>query len=206
MFNLELVQLNLMSGPPMDPTPPAPDPEPQPPTDAPAAEMPILVRPVPRSDWPRAISTVRTLTGWQVALVMILGNCSFGMPLLEAIMWTATQLNWDDALGYAILLAWAVGLAAIATYAHLTIRWAGRADRRARIVIIIGTATLVCLTALAVPPTEWDSHSIGFVLLVAAPSLHIQAVVLRCVYGREGRRWFAKPRDESEDPLRRGLE
>jgi hypothetical protein len=162
--------------------------------------MPILVRPVPRSDWPRAISTLRVLTGWQVALVMVFGNCSFGVPLLGAITWTASQLNWDDGAEYGIPLTWAVGLAAIATYAHFTIRWAGRADRRARATVVVGSAVLVTFTAItAAIAAWWWPGSIPVVLLTAAPSLIIQGIALRCVYGSEARRWFASSEADRMD-------
>ncbi|MDN3238524.1 hypothetical protein [Glycomyces tritici] len=161
-------------------------------SDTPDVEEPILVRPVPPHPWPKAISTARSLTGIQVALVMICGNCSFGLPLLGAIAWVTERLsqhgNADD---YVILWTWVVGFAAIVTYAYFTNRWAGRADRRARTTIIIGTAVLVGFTALTIGfVTMLDPQLIKFVLIAAAPSLILQAVVLRCVYGGEGRDWF----------------
>ncbi|MFC3495166.1 MFS transporter [Glycomyces rhizosphaerae] len=175
----------------MEPTPPAPDPDREPETAAFDPESPILLRPVPSPDWPKAISTMRVLTGVQVVLVMICGNCSFGFPLLAAISWAAERFNWnEDAAGFAIPLAWAVGFAAIFTYAYFTNRWAGRADRRARTTIIIGTSVLVGFTAVTIPFTTWAPGLIMIILGAAAPSLIIQAIVLRCVYGREGRRWF----------------
>jgi hypothetical protein len=155
--------------------------------------MPILVRPVPRSDRPHAISTVRALTGCQVVLVMLCGNCSFGWPLVAGFGWLANYFGLAaDPLGFGILAAWAVGLAAIVTYAFFTDRWTVRADRRARTTVIIGTAVLVSFTAAAIAVWKWNGEDITVVvLLTATPSLIIQAIVLRCVYGREGRRWFA---------------
>ncbi|WP_205323987.1 hypothetical protein [Glycomyces sp. YM15] len=153
-------------------------------------ESPILVQPVPHPKWPKVITTVRVLTGLQVALVMILGNCSFGVPLLGAIAWITTQFS-EDAADFAILWTWAVGFAAIFTYAYFTNRWAGRADRRARTTIIIGAVVLVSFTAVAIAVIGWvDRDLLIYVLPAATPSLFIQAIVLRCVYGREGRRWF----------------
>lgn len=153
----------------------------------------MLLQPVPPPKWPKVINTVRFLTGLQVALVMICGNCSFGLPLLGAIAWPAERFNWnEDPAGFATPWAWAVGLAAILTYAHFTNRWAGEADRRARTTIIIGTAVLVGLTALTVPIMMWEPGLTTVILIAAAPSLIVQAIVLRCVYGREGRRWFAR--------------
>ena len=174
----------------MAPALPAPDAD-QPQPASTGSEVPILVQPVTRPDWPKAIATVRVLTGWQVALVMVFGNCSFGITLLRAIGWIAERLNWtEDPLGFGILGAWTVGLAAIIIYAHFTIRWARRADRRARTTIIIGTAILVGLTVAAIPISGSDPEAFVVVLLFAAPSLIVQAVVLRRVYGRDGRRWF----------------
>jgi MFS family permease len=148
----------------------------------------VLLQPVPPPKWPNVISTLRVLTGVQVALVMICGNCSFGYPILVAISWAAERFNWhENAVGFAIPWAWAVGFAAIFVYAFCTNRWAGRADRRARITIIIGTSVLVGCTAVGTQ-TAWFQYPI--VLAAAAPSLIIQAIVLRCAYGREGRRWF----------------
>ncbi|MFG3340070.1 hypothetical protein [Glycomyces sp. NPDC048151] len=180
----------------MDPKPPAPDPEPQPPTDAPAAEMPILVRPVPTPSWPKVIARVRVLTGWQVALVMLGGNCSFGVPLAAAISGIAMLFGWDDVAEYGAPLAWAVGFAAIFTHAYFTTRWAGRADRRARITVVIAMVVLATFTAITVVFVAliWPAL-IWVVLLTAAPSLIIQTVVPRCAFGPEGRRWFGE-RDE----------
>jgi hypothetical protein len=176
-----------MTTPPQDPT--APGRRPKRSTADP--EMPILVRPVPGRNRPKVVSTVRVLTGWQVALVMVFGDCSFGVPLLGAITWTATQLNWDDGAEYGIPLAWAFGLAAIVTYAHFTIRWTARVDRRARTTVAIGMAVLVTFTAITLAiAVWWWPGSIPVVLLTAAPSLIIQAIVIQCVYGREGQRWF----------------
>ena len=153
----------------------------------------MLLQPVPPPKWPKVINTVRFLTGLQVALVMICGNCSFGFALLAAITWAAERLNWsENAAGDAIPWAWGVGFAAILTYAYFTNRWAGRADRRARTTIIIGTAVLVVLTAVTISMAGSDTSWIKIILLAAAPSLIIQAIVLRCVYGREGQRWFER--------------
>jgi hypothetical protein len=187
----------------MDPMPTPPDPIEQRPT-MPAQDpadadrqpqtapidpgMPILVQPVPSPKWPPVITTVRNLTGIQVVLVMIFGNCSFGIPLLGAIIWTSVRFDWNDVAGFGIPLAWTIGFAAILIYAYFTNRWAARADRRARTTIIIGTAVLICFTAAAIPLFGWGA--VAVVILAAAPSLTIQAIVLRCVYGREGRRWF----------------
>lgn len=156
--------------------------------------MPILLQPVPRPKWPKAITTARILTRVQVALVMITGNCSFGIPLVAAIGWTATRLDGtEDGFGFAVPWAWAVGFAAILSYAIFTDRWAVRADRRALTTINIGTTVLLGFTALAIPIVIWlgDPELTMVVLLAAAPSLIVQAIVLRCVYGPDGRRWFA---------------
>lgn len=151
----------------------------------------MSLQPVPPPKWPKVISTVRVLTGVQVALVMICGNCSFGVPLLAAIVWVAERFNWnEDAAAFGIFWAWALGFAAIFTYAYFTNRWAGRADRRARTTIIIGTAVLVVFTAATISIVGSNADWIAITLLAAAPSLIMQAIVLRCVYGREGRRWF----------------
>lgn len=151
--------------------------------------MPL--QPVPPPKLPSAIGTVRALTVVQVALVMICGNCSFGFPLLAAIAWATERFNWnEDVAEFAIPWSWAVGFAAIFTYAYVTNRWVDRADRRARTTIIAGTVVLVGLTAVTIPVTGWDTSGVNLVLLAAAPSLIIQAIALRCVYGREGRRWF----------------
>lgn len=176
----------------MDPTLPTPDPDLQPGAAQPDPEMPILVRPVTRPKWPRVISTVRVLTGVQVALVMITGNCSFGIPLVGAFVWTAERFGWaaKDAIGYGILFAWVGGFAAIFTYAYVTIRWVGRADRRARTAISIATAVLATFTAAAIPIMEWDSNTAGIILITSAPSLVVQLIVLDLVSDREGRRWF----------------
>lgn len=58
---------------------------------------------------------------------------------------------------------------------------------------------LIGLTAVTIPigMEIGGSELTTVVLIAAAPSLIIQAVVLRCVYGREGRRWF-----EPEGPAR----
>jgi hypothetical protein len=146
---------------------------------------------VPSPDWPKTIARVRVLTGVQVVLVMILGNCSFGIPLLGAFAWAAERFELsEDPAGFGIPLAWAVGFAAIFTYAFFTIRWAGRADRRARTTIVIGMAVLVALTAAALPITGWDPGFVTLILLAAEPSFIVQTIVLGCVYGREGQRWF----------------
>lgn len=152
----------------------------------------MSVQPVSPPQLPRVISTVRALTGSQVALVMICGNCSFGLPLFGAIVWAAERFNWNqNVVGwFGIPLVWAVGFAAIFTHAHFTIRWTGRADRRARTTIIIGTAVLVGLTAATIP-IGFDEDEISFILVAPMPSLIVQAIVLWCVFGREGRRWFA---------------
>lgn len=83
----------------MEPTPPMQPPvNPSERTQKPAIdpELPILVRPVPRPEWPKAISAVRVLTGVQVALVMITGNCSFGIPLVAVIGWPIERFNWHE--------------------------------------------------------------------------------------------------------------
>jgi hypothetical protein len=153
-------------------------------------EMPILVQPVPTPEWPKVITTVRILTGVQVALIMILGNCSFGFPLVLAIGWVTALFN-EEAADFAVPWAWAVGFAAIFIYAYFTNRWAAQADRRARTTIIIGTAVLVVFTAATAAFLGWLFPGLLVVILpAAAPSLILQVIVLRCVYGREGRRWF----------------
>jgi hypothetical protein len=150
----------------------------------------VLLQPVPRPERPRAINTVRALTAVQVALVMVCGNCSFGWPLAMAIFWVAEYFG-AAAESFAILGAWAVGFAAITTYAYFVHRWSARADRRARTTIIIGTAVLVGCAAGAIPLLGGSvPETAQFVLLASAPSLLIQAIVLWRVYGREGRRWF----------------
>ncbi|GAA2132830.1 hypothetical protein [Glycomyces algeriensis] len=102
-------------------------------------------------------------------------------------------------MGFAVPWAWGVGFAAIFTYAYFTNRWAGRADRRARTTIIIGTAVLVGLTVLTLPMMGWEG-GVAWVLIAATPSLIIQTIVLRCVHGREGRRWFEREGAEPVDP------
>lgn len=168
------------------------DPDDQPQEPLFGNELPSLLRPVPRPKWPKVITAVRVLTGVQVALVMITGNCSFGIPLASVIAWPAELFNWhEDPGGIAILWAWAIGFTAILTYAYFTNTWAGEADRRARTTIIIGTAVLVGLAALTgVAFAFWEPVLTAIVLIAAAPSLIVQAIVLRCVYGPEGRRWF----------------
>lgn len=177
----------------MEPSPDTPDPLTPPPAEPLSGdELPILLRPVPRRDWPNAITTVSVLTWVQVALVMICGNCSFGWALLAAFAWVADYFDLAvDPFGFGVLTAWAVGFAAISTYAYFVQRWSARADRRARITILIGTAVLAGCTAgavLGVGAVPLDN--IKLILLAAAPSLLIQAIVLRCAYGPEGRRWF----------------
>ncbi|MEU5156204.1 hypothetical protein [Glycomyces sp. NPDC021274] len=154
--------------------------------------MPILLQPVPRAKWPKAITTARILTRVQVALVMITGNCSFGFPLVIAIAWPVERFDWhEDPGGIAIIWAWVIGFAAIVTYACLIDLWAGEADRRARTTIIIGTAVLVGFTAVTIATFAiWEPALAVVVLIGATPSLIVQAIVLRCVYGWEGRRWF----------------
>jgi hypothetical protein len=150
----------------------------------------VWLQPAPRPKWPNVISTVRALTGVQVALVMVCGNCSFGWPLAMAIFWVARYFGVAGE-SFAFFGAWAVGFAAITTYAYFVYRWSARADRRARTTIIIGTAVLVGCAAGAVPLLGGSvPETAQLVLLASAPSLLIQAIVLRCVYGREGRRWF----------------
>lgn len=160
------------------------------------------VQPVPPPKWPKAINTVRILTWVQVALVMITGNCSFGMPLVAAIGWPVERFNLhEDPAGVAIPWAWAMGFAAIFTYACFTNRWAGEADRRARTTIMIGTAVLVSLTAVTITGfAMWEPTFAVVVLIAAAPSLIIQAIVLRCVYCGEGRRWFEREGVEQVAP------
>ena len=51
---------------------------------------------------------------------------------------------------------------------------------------------LVGFTAVTVPIMMWEPGLTTVMLIAAAPSLIVQAIVLRCVYGREGRRWFAR--------------
>ncbi|GAA2284870.1 hypothetical protein GCM10009853_044540 [Glycomyces scopariae] len=151
----------------------------------------VLPQPVPPPPWPRFISTVRVLTSVQVALVMVCGNCSFGWPLLATFTWATERFDWhEDAVGFAVLWAWVVGFAAMLIYASFTIRWAGLADRRARAAIIVGTAVLVAFTAASISLMGGDPPMVGIILITATPSLIVQLIVLRCVYGREGRRWF----------------
>jgi hypothetical protein len=187
-----------MTSPEPQPLPPDPNPdpiEPEDPDQRPQAaaidpELPILVQPVPTPEWPKVIATMRILTKVQVALVMILGNCSFGFPLVVAIGWAAALFN-EEAADFAVPWAWVVGFAAIFTYAYFTNRWAAQADRRARTTIIIGTTVLVVFTAATAAFVGWLIPGLIMVILpAAAPSLIVQAIVLRCVYGREGRRWF----------------
>lgn len=154
--------------------------------------MPILVRPVPGPKVPNAIGNARVLTWGQIALVMICGNCSFGWPLFAAFSLPADRFNWsDDPAGFAIPWAWAVGFAAIFTYAYFVNRWADRADRRARTTIIIGTAVLVSLTIAAIVMWGWAQSITPFILLTSAPSLIVQAIVLGLVYSSEAQRWFS---------------
>lgn len=49
---------------------------------------------------------------------------------------------------------------------------------------------LVGLAALTIPVMVWVPDLTTILILAAAPSLIVQAVVLGCVHGREGRRWF----------------
>jgi len=160
--------------------------------------VPVLVQPAPRPRRPKAIATVRALTGCQVVLVMLCGNCSFGWTLVAAFGWLADHFGLAaDPLSFGIYSAWAVGFAAIVTYAFFTDRWTVRADRRARTTIIIGTAVLVSFTAAAIAIWKWNGDDITpAILLAAAPSLIIQAIVLKCVYGREGQRWFDGENDQ----------
>jgi hypothetical protein len=164
-------------------------------------EMPVLVQPVPKSRWPKAIKTVRVLTVMQVVLVMLCGNCSFGWTLVAGFGWLANYFGLTaDPLGFGIYSAWAVGFAAIVTYAIFTDRWTVRADRRARTTIIIGTAVLVSFTAAAIAIWKWNGDDItAAILLAAAPPLIIQAIALRCVFGHEGRRWFASSEADRMD-------
>lgn len=178
----------------MEPTPPPqhpvnPDREPQ--EAAIDPELPILVRPAPSPKRPTVITTVRVLTWIQVVLVMICGNCSFGWTLFAAFAWVAEYFDLAaDPFGFGMLSAWAVGLAAISTYAYFVHRWSGRADRRAQTTIIIGTAVLVaCTVGAAVIGV--DQNTTAIFLIAAAPSLIVQAIVLGCAYSWEGRRWFA---------------
>ncbi|THV28301.1 hypothetical protein [Glycomyces paridis] len=156
-------------------------------------DMPILVRPVPTPRWPTAISTARVLNRLQVALVMIGGNCSFGFPLLVAIVWPIERFDLhENAAGVGIPVAWIIGFAAICTYAIFTNRWAGRADRRARTTVVIATAVLAGFTALTLLASARTPGLAIVVLVAAAPSLIVQAFVLRCVYGPQGHRWFER--------------
>jgi hypothetical protein len=168
------------------------NPDRQPQTDTTDPGLPILVQPVPRPKRPSVITTARTLTWIQVALVMICGNCSFGWALQWAFASAAEYFGIAaDPFGFGVLSAWAIGFAAISTYAYVVHRWSGRADRRARTTIIIGTAVLVGCTAVAIP-VLWPN--VGLVLVASAPSLILQAIVVECVYCREGRRWFKRER------------
>jgi hypothetical protein len=189
-----------MTSPEPQPLPPDPNPdpiEPEDPDQRPQAaaidpELPILVQPVPTPKWPKVIGTVQALTGLQVALVMLCGNCSYGWALVGAFSWVAEYFDLAvDPFSFGVYSAWAVGFAAIFTYACFTSRWAGRADRRARTTILIGTAVLVGFTAVTIAfMGVGDPQFTKIILIAAAPSLIIQAVVLQCVYGREGSRWF----------------
>ncbi|GAA2164181.1 hypothetical protein GCM10010403_47120 [Glycomyces rutgersensis] len=154
-------------------------------------EMPILVRPVPKPNRPTVITATRTLTWIQVALVMICGNCSFGWALLGAFAWVAIYFDLSDPFGFGMLSAWIVGFAAITTYAYFVHRWSSRADRRARTTVVIGTAVLVACIAGAFRALGSNPNEAGIVLFASVPSLIVQAIVLGCVYGPEGRRWFA---------------
>jgi hypothetical protein len=164
-------------------------------------EMPVLVQPVPKSRWPKAIKTVRVLTVMQVVLVMLCGNCSFGWTLVAGFGWLANYFGLTaDPLGFGIYSAWAVGFAAIVTYAIFTDRWTVRADRRARTTIIIGTVVLVSFTAAAIAIWRWTGDDItGAILVAAAPPLILQAIALGCVFGHEGRRWFASSEADRMD-------
>lgn len=167
------------------------DPDRQQPAAGTDAELPILVQPVARPDWPRVISTVRVLTGVQVALVMVFGNCSFGVPLAAAISWAIELLNLNEDASLGIPWAWAIGFAAIFTYSCFTIRWAGEADRRARTTVVIAMVVLATFTAITAAFAAWVWPGlIAVVLLTAAPSLIIQTIVLRCVFSDEARQWF----------------
>jgi hypothetical protein len=163
--------------------------------------MPVLVQPVPKSRWPKAIKTVRVLTVMQVVLVMLCGNCSFGWTLVAGFGWLANYFGLTaDPLGFGIYSAWAVGFAAIVTYAIFTDRWTVRADRRARTTIIIGTVVLVSFTAAAIAIWRWTGDDItGAILVAAAPPLILQAIALGCVFGHEGRRWFASSEADRMD-------
>jgi hypothetical protein len=163
--------------------------------------MPILVQPVPKSRWPKAIKTVRVLTVMQVVLVMLCGNCSFGWTLALGIGWAAKYFGLTaDVIGFGIPSAWIVGFAAIFTYAYFTNRWAARADHRARTTIIIGTVVLVSFTAAAIAIWRWNGDDItGAILVAAAPPLILQAIALGCVFGHEGRRWFASSEADRMD-------
>ena len=168
------------------------DPDHQPQAAAIDPEMPILLQPVPPPKWPKVISTVRALTGVQVALVMICGNCSFGWPLASAIAWVVERFNWHEDATIAIPWAWGVGFAAISTYAYFTNRWAGRggppgADHDYHWNGGAGRLDRCNHSDRVRYGTGWN-----FVLFAAVPSLILQAIVLWCVFGREGRRWFAR--------------
>lgn len=181
------------------PSPDPVEPDSEPKEAAVGPELPSSVQPATRPELPKVITTVRALTVVQVVLVMIGGNCSFGIALFAAIAWPIDRFNWHEDPSVAIPWAWAVGFAAISTYAYFTNRWACRGDRRARTTIIVGTAVLVGFTAVAILFLPWDPVFVTVILLAAAPSLIVQAILLRCVYGREGRRWFDSADDARMD-------
>lgn len=109
----------------------------------------------------------------------------FGVSVLVSL-W---RITGEPSLSF--VLTPFVSLVPPIAYGVLVHRWLARADRRARLAVVIGTAAIVAsLVASLVMSLMDGSNLVAITIITAVPSLVIQVIVLRLLFSREGCRWF----------------
>ncbi|HLU26937.1 MAG TPA: hypothetical protein VKZ65_00765 [Glycomyces sp.] len=141
---------------------------------------------------PTIITAAQALTWCQAAAFFCCGFGSiwlwlpgFGLPVLVLVR----LITGDLATAFAFTPF--VSLVPSIVYAVLVHRWLARADRRARVATVIGSAVIAVSLAASVVMSLLDgSIRVEITISTAVPSLVIQAIVLRLLFSWEGRRWF----------------
>lgn len=145
----------------------------------------------PRSERPQSIKAAQRLVIAQAVASLLCGfnpfyifAYAFGFPIMALFSWVA------DDLGIGFLATLIIAPTCGITYAAVLHRWLGRADRRARPAVVVGTVVLLSLVATYPVVVGWRFVEIA--LVTGAPSLVLQAILLYLVFGPAGRRWFER--------------
>jgi hypothetical protein len=159
----------------------------------------------PLAPKPTIITAAQVLTWCQAVAFVCCGFGSFwlwlpgfGFPVVVLVGLITGDLV--AAFGITPLVSLVPSIA----YAVLVHRWLTRADRRARVAVVIGTAVIAASLAASVVMSLLDDPKwVEIPIITAVPSLAIQAIVWWLLFSREGRRWFTgqTPKPGASPPL-----